>query len=66
MPVEAVVTGAFYLEGMLAGLTALVDAIGAAASSLMASTCCSAAFTTNDLEPQELLRLDSWIRKSKT
>jgi circadian clock protein KaiC len=65
VPVEAVVTGAFDLEGMLAGLTAHVDEIGARSIVFDGIDMLLSSLHDERLERQELLRLDSWIRKSE-
>jgi circadian clock protein KaiC len=64
MPEDAVVTGAFDLVGLLAGLTALKDEIGARNIVFDGVDLLLSSLRDERLERQELLRLDTWIRKS--
>jgi circadian clock protein KaiC len=64
IPENAVVTGAFDLEGLLAGLTALKDEIGARNIVFDGIDMLLSSLQDERLERQELLRLDSWIRRS--
>jgi circadian clock protein KaiC len=64
IPEDAVVTGAFDLEGLLAGLTALKDEIGACNIVFDGIDMLLSSLQDERLERQELLRLDSWIRRS--
>jgi circadian clock protein KaiC len=65
IPDEAVVTGAFDLGGLLAGLSALVEEIGARNIVFDGIDMLLSSLKDERLERQELLRLDSWIRKSE-
>jgi circadian clock protein KaiC len=64
IPEDAVVTGAFDLEGLLAGLTALKEEIGARNIVFDGIDMLLSSLQDERLERQELLRLDSWIRRS--
>lgn len=64
IPEDAVVTGAFDLEGLLAGLTALKEEIGACNIVFDGIDMLLSSLHDERLERQELLRLDSWIRRS--
>jgi circadian clock protein KaiC len=64
IPEDAVVTGAFDLEGLLAGLTALRDEIGACNIVFDGIDMLLSSLHDERLERQELLRLDSWIRRT--
>ncbi|WP_419730830.1 circadian clock protein KaiC [Lichenicola sp.] len=64
MPAEAVVTGAFDLEGLLAGLTALAGEIGARNIVFDGIDMLLSGLQNERLERHELLRLDSWIREA--
>ena len=64
IPQEAVVTGAFDLEGLLVGLTALVEEIGARNIVFDGIDMLLSSLQDERLERQELLRLDSWIRNA--
>lgn len=65
IPADAVLTGGYDLAGLLAGLTALVDATGArnivfdGVDMVLSSLC------DEGLERRELLRLDAWIRETQ-
>ena len=61
---DAVVTGAFDLEGLLAGLTALSGEIGACNIVFDGIDMLLSSLYDERLERQELLRLDSWIRRT--
>ncbi|MET0313155.1 MAG: circadian clock protein KaiC [Hansschlegelia sp.] len=65
MPEQGVVTGAFDLEGLLAGLTALKDEIGARNIVFDGIDMLLSGLRDERLERQELLRLDAWIRRSE-
>ena len=64
IPEDAVVTGAFDLEGLLAGLAALRDEIGACNIVFDGIDMLLSSLHDERLERQELLRLDSWIRRT--
>lgn len=64
IPQEAVVNGVFDLEGLLAGLTALVEEIGAKNVVFDGIDMLLSSLQDERLERRELLRLDSWIRQS--
>jgi circadian clock protein KaiC len=64
IPENAVVTGAFDLEGLLAGLTALKDEIGACNIVFDGIDMLLSSLHDERLERQELLRLDNWIRRT--
>lgn len=64
IPEDAVVTGAFDLDGLLAGLSALKDEIGARHIVFDGIDMLLSSLQDERLERQELLRLDSWIRRS--
>lgn len=64
MPQDAVVTGAFDLEGLLAGLGALVEEMGARNVVFDGIDMLLSGLNDERLERQELLRLDNWIRES--
>ena len=64
IPEDAVVTGAFDLEGLLAGLTALKDEIGACNIVFDGIDMLLSSLHDERLERQELLRLDNWIRRT--
>ncbi|WP_380779852.1 circadian clock protein KaiC [Sphingomonas sp. R86520] len=64
IPENALVTGAFDLEGLLAGLTALKAEIGACNIVFDGIDMLLSSLQDERLERQELLRLDSWIRRS--
>lgn len=65
IPGEAVVTGAFDIEGLLAGLTALVAEIGARNIVFDGVDMLLSSLQDERLERQELLRLDTWIRDAE-
>jgi circadian clock protein KaiC len=65
IPQEAVVAGAFDLEGLLAGLTALKEETGARNIVFDGIDMLLSSLLDERLERQELLRLDSWIRRSE-
>jgi circadian clock protein KaiC len=65
IPEDAVVTGAFDLEGLLAGLTALRDEMGACNIVFDGIDMLLSSLHDERLERQELLRLDSWIRRTE-
>lgn len=65
VPEDAVVTGAFDLKGLLAGLTALKDEIGACNIVFDGIDMLLSGLNDERLERLELLRLDAWIRKSE-
>ena len=62
IPQDAVVTGAFDLDGLLAGLSAMVEEIGARNIVFDGIDMLLSSMQDERLERQELLRLDSWIR----
>ncbi len=64
IPDLAVMTGAFDLDGLLAGLTALVKESGARNIVFDGIDMLLSSLQNERLERQELLRLDSWIRKA--
>lgn len=64
IPEEAVVTGAFDLEGLLAGLTALIEENGAKNIVFDGIDMLLSSLQDERLERRELLRLDNWIRQS--
>lgn len=61
----AVMTGAFDLQGLLAGLTALKDETGARTIAFDGIDMLLSNLQDERLERQELLRLDAWIRASE-
>lgn len=63
IPQDAVVAGAFDLEGLLAGLSALSEEIGASNIVFDGIDMLLSGLNDERLERQELLRLDNWIRK---
>jgi len=65
IPEDAVVTGAYDLKALLAGLTALQEEIGARNIVFDGIDMVLSALQDERLERQELLRLDAWIRKSE-
>lgn len=65
IPEGAEVTGAFDLEGLLVGLTALAEDIGARNIVFDGIDMLLSSLQDERLERQELLRLDTWIRKSE-
>lgn len=65
IPEQAVVTGAFDIGGLLAGLTALVEEIGARNIVFDGIDMLLSSLQNERLERQELLRLDHWIRNSE-
>ncbi len=64
VPEDAVVAGAFDLLGLLAGLTALKDEIGARNIVFDGIDMLLSSLRDERLERQELLRLDAWIQRS--
>lgn len=64
IPEEAVVAGAFDLQGLLAVLTALKTETGARTIVFDGIDMLLSSLQDERLERQELLRLDAWIRKS--
>lgn len=64
IPEDAIVAGAFDLEGLLAGLSALKDDIGARNIVFDGIDMLLGSLNEQRLERQELLRLDEWIRRS--
>ena len=65
IPEDAVVAGAFDLDGLLAGLSALVQENGARNVVFDGIDMLLSSLQDERLERQELLRLDSWIRESE-
>jgi circadian clock protein KaiC len=65
IPEDAIVTGAYDLKALLAGLTALKAEIGASNIVFDGIDMVLSALQDERLERQELLRLDAWIRKSE-
>lgn len=64
IPQDAVVAGAFDLDGLLAGLTAMAKQSGARNIVFDGIDMLLSSLHDERLERQELLRLDSWIRQS--
>jgi circadian clock protein KaiC len=65
IPEQAVVTGAFDLNGLLAGLSARVEEAGARSIVFDGIDMLLSSLRDERLERQELLRLDAWIRKTE-
>jgi circadian clock protein KaiC len=65
IPPETLVTGSFDIAGLLAGLTALVEESGARNIVFDGIDMLLSSLRDERLERQELLRLDSWIRRSE-
>ncbi len=65
IPDDAVVTGAFDLAGLLAGLSALILETGARDVVFDGIDMLLSSLKDERLERQELLRLDSWIKRSE-
>lgn len=65
IPEDAVITGAFDLEGLLVGLSALAQDVGARNIVFDGIDMLLSSLQDERLERQELLRLDSWIRRSE-
>ena len=64
IPEQAVVTGAFDIDGLLTGLTVLVEETGARSIVFDGIDMLLSSLQEERLERQELLRLDDWIRNS--
>lgn len=64
IPEDTVVAGAFDLEGLLAGLSALKDDIGARSIVFDGIDMLLGTLTDERLERRELVRLDGWLRRS--
>ncbi len=65
VPEDAVITGAFDLKGLLAGLSALQAEIGARNIVFDGIDMLLSSLHDERLERQELLQLDSWIRRTE-
>jgi circadian clock protein KaiC len=64
LPLDSVVSGAYDLSGLLAGLSALKEVIGARSIVFDGIDMILAGLHDERLERQELMRLDAWIREA--
>jgi circadian clock protein KaiC len=65
VPVDVVTSGAFDLSGLLAGVGALREEIGAANVVFDGISMLFSLLSDERLERQELMRLDAWVRDAK-